>query len=105
MSRELLKREMKNYSHLWKNKENNIKRNISQVISIKRRNEWTIPLLMKEAKDEVVKDKQKRAKRIISKMQAISKMNLLGYVSQAVNDRRGDEESHLRLRQVKEVLM
>jgi hypothetical protein len=33
MSRELLKREMKNYSQLWKNKENNINRNISQVIS------------------------------------------------------------------------
>ena len=29
MSRELIKREMENYSQLWKSKENNVKRNIS----------------------------------------------------------------------------
>ncbi len=81
MSRELLRREMKNYSHLWKNKENNIKRNISQVISMKKRNEWTMPLLIKEAKDEIIKNKQRRAKRMFQKVQALSRMHVLGYVN------------------------
>ncbi|CDW75067.1 UNKNOWN [Stylonychia lemnae] len=77
-SRELLKREMMNYNMLWKNKENSVKRNISYVIQKKQRDEWKMPLLIREAKEEIKREKQARTKRIFSKVQALSKMQLLG---------------------------
>lgn len=57
MSRELLKREMENYSHLWKNKENNINRNISQVIIQRQRGDWQMSALVKEAKEQIAREK------------------------------------------------
>lgn len=52
-----MKREMINYNMLWKNKENSVQRNISQVIQKKSRDEWKMPLLIKEAKEEIKRDK------------------------------------------------
>lgn len=44
-------------------------------------------------------------KRIIQKVQAMSKMNLLAKVSKAVEDKKGDHENQLNLRNIKAVLM
>lgn len=63
-SRELLKREMLNYNALWKNKENNAKRSISYKVAQKCRDEWKMPLLIKEAEEENEKDKYFRKRRI-----------------------------------------
>ena len=48
---------MMNYNMLWKNKENSVKRNISYVIQKKCRDEWKMPTLIREAKEEIRKEK------------------------------------------------
>ena len=56
-SRELMKREMQNYEKLWKSKANNVKRNVSQAIQQKLRDEWKMPQLIKEAKEDIRREK------------------------------------------------
>eukprot|EP00347_Sterkiella_histriomuscorum_P004856 403358823 len=46
-----------------------------------KQDEWKMPALIREAKDEIKKEKQMRNKRIFSKVQALNKMQLLNFIS------------------------
>lgn len=56
-SKKFFKRELQMYEKLWKSKESNIRRNISQVVTQKCREEWKMPILIKEAKAEIIEEK------------------------------------------------
>ena len=53
----LLERERSNLEAMWKNRENTVKRNITEAIRSKCREEWNTAQLMREAEMEIKEEK------------------------------------------------